>query len=117
MQEAFKIIEPSGKTYHLYEDGRVKGFESGAIVVNRIPMLLRKAQVSAPGLGSFPKLGCFELGDVVPEEIAHDAAHYLSLGLDCNVSIMEYRDQASYLFSALKKVGWTISPPEPGLRN
>ena len=42
MQEAFKIIEPSGKTYRVYEDGRVEGFESGAIVINRIPMLWRE---------------------------------------------------------------------------
>lgn len=41
MQEAFKIIEPSGKTYRVYEDGRIEGFESDAIVINRIPMVLR----------------------------------------------------------------------------
>ena len=52
-----------------------------------------------------------ELGEAISEEIAHGGAHYLSLGLDCNVSIMEYRDQASYLFSALRKDGWLISPP------
>ncbi len=39
-----------------------------------------------------------KLGDVISEEIAHGGAHYLSLGLDCNVSIMEYREQVSYLF-------------------
>ncbi len=44
MHEAFKIIEPSGKIYRVYEDGRVEGFESGAVVINRIPMLLRKSE-------------------------------------------------------------------------
>ncbi len=52
-----------------------------------------------------------ELGDMISEELAHGGAHYLSLGLDCNVSIMEYREQVSYLFSALRRDGWLISPP------
>ena len=54
MQEAFKIIEPSGKTYRVYEDGRIEGFKSGAIVINRIPMLLREAQRSISSESACP---------------------------------------------------------------
>lgn len=52
-----------------------------------------------------------EVSDVISEWVAHDGAYYLSLRLDCNVSIMEYREQVSHLFSALRRDGWLISPP------
>ena len=51
MTEAFKIIEPSGKTYRVFADGRVEGFEPGALVCNRIPALIASAKA-----GSFLKL-------------------------------------------------------------
>lgn len=42
-REAFKVIEPSGKTYRCYEDGGIDGFEEGSIVVDRIPSLMRES--------------------------------------------------------------------------
>ncbi len=44
MQEAFKVIEPSGKTYRVYSDGRIEGFERGAVIVNYLPSLLLSAR-------------------------------------------------------------------------
>jgi hypothetical protein len=40
MQEAFRVIEPSGKTYHIYADGRITGFAEHATICNRIPCLM-----------------------------------------------------------------------------
>lgn len=71
MQEAFKVIEPSGKTYRVYEDGRAEGFESGSIVVNRIPMLLREAQRSISSESACP------MSSVVPAR--GGASHSLAL--------------------------------------
>ena len=44
MVEAFRVTEPSGKTYVIYANGQVDGFEQPAIVRNRIPMLIRAHQ-------------------------------------------------------------------------
>ena len=41
MREAFRIIEPSGKTYRIYANGKIEGFEEPAIIYNRIPALMR----------------------------------------------------------------------------
>ncbi len=71
MKEAFKIIEPSGKTYRVYEDGRVEGFKSGSIVFNRIPMLLREAQHSISSESACP------ISSVVPAR--GGASHSLAL--------------------------------------
>ncbi len=76
-REVLKIIEPSGKTYRVYGDGRVEGFESGAIVVNRIPMLLHEAQRSissesaCPMSGEVPERGGGS-HSVAPIDASHD---------------------------------------------
>lgn len=41
--EAFCVIDPSGKIYRIYANGKVDGFPDGSLIVNRIPALLRKA--------------------------------------------------------------------------
>ena len=48
MEEIFRIVESSGKVYRIYGDGRIEGFESGAVVVNRIPMLISEARHTVP---------------------------------------------------------------------
>ena len=40
MQEVFKVVEPSGKTYLIFADGHAEGFQPGAVICNRIPSLL-----------------------------------------------------------------------------
>ena len=42
-REAFRITEPSGKTYRVFADGRAEGFEPGAFICNYIPSLLVEA--------------------------------------------------------------------------
>lgn len=42
MLEAFRIVEPSGRTYRIFVDGRIDGFEPHATICNRIPALLRE---------------------------------------------------------------------------
>jgi hypothetical protein len=49
--------------------------------------------------------------DDITDDTAQKCAHYLSLGLDCNVSIQEYKDSVGLLFSELVGAGWLISPP------
>ncbi len=44
MEEAFKVIEPSGKIYRIYADGRVEGFAGGSMIFNRIPSLEHQAR-------------------------------------------------------------------------
>ena len=41
-REAFKVIEPSGKTYRIYANGEIEGFLPGSIIVNRIPGYARE---------------------------------------------------------------------------
>lgn len=41
-EEAFRIVEPSGKTYCIYADGRVEGFDPPVTIINRIPDLVRR---------------------------------------------------------------------------
>ena len=45
MQEAFKAIEPSGKTYRIFADGHTEGFQRGTIISNSIPSLLALAAI------------------------------------------------------------------------
>ena len=42
--EAFRITEPSGKTYRIFADGRTEGFQRGALICNYIPALLASAE-------------------------------------------------------------------------
>lgn len=42
MEEAFRVIDPDGKTYRIWADGRIEGFAQPAIVNNGIPALLRR---------------------------------------------------------------------------
>lgn len=42
MDEAFKVIERSGRTYRIYADGRTEGFAKDAMIFNRIPRLMRE---------------------------------------------------------------------------
>lgn len=44
MHEAFKVIEPSGKTYRVFANGQIDGFKLGAIVFNYIPPLLASGE-------------------------------------------------------------------------
>ena len=47
--EAFKITEPSGKTYRVFADGHAEGFQPGAVICNYIPSLLMSAKSKEPG--------------------------------------------------------------------
>ena len=53
------------------------------------------------------------LADVISEETLLRLAHNLSLGLDCNVPLMAYKEAVELLFSELQKGCWKISPPVP----
>lgn len=50
------------------------------------------------------------IAGAVPEEVIEAVACDLSLGLDCNVSLMACREAVGVLFSELRKHSWTISP-------
>ncbi len=52
------------------------------------------------------------LANMIPEETIHRVAHYLSLGLDCNVMITDYRESVALLFSEILKDSWILSPPK-----
>ena len=39
-KEAFRVVEPLGKTYRIYADGQIDGFQPGAFIFNYIPALL-----------------------------------------------------------------------------
>lgn len=32
--ELFRVVEPSGKTYRVFTDGRIDGFEPGSVIAN-----------------------------------------------------------------------------------
>ena len=49
-----------------------------------------------------------KLADQIPEEVILQVAHHLSLGLDCNVSIMDFRSAVADLFSELSAIDWVI---------
>ncbi len=51
------------------------------------------------------------LANMIPEETIHRVAHYLSLGLDCNVMITDYRESVALLFSEMLKDSWSLLPP------
>ncbi len=42
--EAIRITEPSGKTYRIFADGRIEGFQRGAVICNYIPAVLASAE-------------------------------------------------------------------------
>ena len=42
--EAFKVVEPSGKSYRIFADGRIEGFQPGAVIFNYIPSLLASGE-------------------------------------------------------------------------
>ena len=62
-REAFRITEPSGKTYRVFADGRVEGFQRGAFICNYIPALLasaasrRQAVAESPTMSDVPARG------------------------------------------------------------
>ena len=60
-------------------------------------------------------MGC-DLAEMIPEETIHRVAHYLSLGLDCNVSIADYRESVALLFSKMLKDSWGLLPPVPAAK-
>ena len=75
-QEAFKVIEPSGKTYRVYQDGRIEGFEDGAVVVNRIPLLMREAQRSISSESACPMSSVVPARDGASQSLAPtDSSH------------------------------------------
>lgn len=39
-QSLFKVVEPSGKEYEVFTDGKISGFATGSIVFNRYSPLL-----------------------------------------------------------------------------
>ncbi len=43
----------------------------------------------------------------ISDDIAAKGAHYLSLGLDCNVSAADFQEAVAFAFSAMKKKGKT----------
>ncbi len=48
-REAFRVVEPSGKTYRVFADGHAEGFQPGAVICNYIPSLLMSAKSKEPG--------------------------------------------------------------------
>ena len=42
--EAFRVVEPSGKTYRIFADGRIEGFQPEAVTFNYIPSLLASGE-------------------------------------------------------------------------
>lgn len=46
MKEAFRVIEPDGRTYRMFAEGLIEGFAEGAVIVNYIPSLLASASMS-----------------------------------------------------------------------
>ncbi len=49
--------------------------------------------------------------DKVPDGVLRRAAHDLSLGLDCNVSTLAFKESVAVLFSEMEAAGWVFSPP------
>ena len=76
--EAFLVIEPSGKEYRIYADGRVEGFEQPAIIYNRIPALMRR-HASSMSVGSpCPTRNDTDLRDGVAQGLASRASNVTS---------------------------------------
>ena len=48
----------------------------------------------------------------VPETVVAAVARDLSLGLDCNVSLMACEEAIEVLFRELRELGWRIQPPD-----
>lgn len=47
----------------------------------------------------------------IPDDTIRKLAHEMSLGLDCNVPIMAYRETAGSFLEALKMLSWEMVPP------
>ena len=43
MEEMFRIVDASGRTYKIYENGAVEGFDRPVSIFNRVPTLIRRA--------------------------------------------------------------------------
>ena len=39
----FEVQEPSGKIYRIWAEGRIEGFEAGAVIINRVAPLMNYA--------------------------------------------------------------------------
>lgn len=45
---AFKVWNPkTGQEFKVYPDGRISGFETPFVVINRIPQLIEQARIDA----------------------------------------------------------------------
>jgi hypothetical protein len=81
MQEAFRVIGPSGKTYRIYVDGRIEGFEKGSTIINRITQDMRGYHFSMANGSPFP------IKDMVPTD--GGASHFsASINTSCEEKML-----------------------------
>lgn len=65
---AFKVIEPDGRTYQLFAEGRIEGFAPGASMVNYVPTLIALA-VAESFVPSEAELAC--IGELIEGVSVH----------------------------------------------